>query len=264
MSPPRAVPALPSAMTRLDAAADMNTSPGAVAAIVVATAPAADERTRPLLWLPVAGRPLIAWPLRALAQLDPLGFCAVITSPAHKDDALMAIQDAAPARVSAVIPTASRSWRRALATVSDIPATCEWIIALDAAQPLVTAAGLREGLRVAQRTGVAIAGEPVKETLKHVARGLVTETPPRASLTRLSAPAIFRREALEHALAAAPANATDAVAGADVEPDLVTLAQRAGVPLVAFDAGSQSLCVTSEADLAIVETLLSQRPPEAL
>lgn len=246
-------------MNRLDSAMDTHTSLGAVAAIVAATAPAADEWTRAQLWRPVAGRTLIAWPLRALAQLGPLGFCAVITSPAHKDDALAALQDATPARVSAVIPTASRAWRRVLAAVSDIPATCEWIIALDAAQPLVTAAGLRAGLRAAQRTGVAIAGEPVKETLKHVADGVVTETPPRASLARLAAPVIFRREALERALVASPV--TEADTGAD--PDLITLAQRAGVPLVAFDAGYLSLCVASEADLAIVETLLSQRPSEA-
>ena len=246
-------------MNRLDSATDSRTPLGAVAAIVVATAPAADASTRELLWRPVAGRLLISWPLRALAQLGALGFCTLIAPPAYKDDALKAIQREAPARVNAVIPTVSSAWRRALASVEDIPASCAWIIALDAAQSLVTAAGLREGLRAAQRTGVAIAGEPVKETLKHVTQGVVTETPPRASLARLTAPVIFRREALECALAAVPADADTAA-----EPDLIALAQRAGVPLVAFDAGNLSLRVTSEADLAIVETLLSQRPSEAL
>ncbi len=231
-------------------------SRGAVAALVVATAPGADAQTRARLWRSVAGRALVCWPLSMLAQLDDLGFCALIVPAERYDDGIQVMQSAMPTAGHAVIPTAEYTWRSALASMRDSPAPCEWIIVMDAAWPLVTVASLRAGLRAATRTGVAIACEPVKETLKRVDGRLVVETPPRDNLRRLFSPAVFSRAAAQRMLERydSPSAPT---------PDLVMLAQWAGAPLTAFDAGYPSVRVTSEDDLAILETLLAQRQPEA-
>ena len=227
---------------------------------MVATAPGADAVTRALLWRQVAGRPLAAWPLQALARLADVGFCALVTPLERYDDGIKAIQNAAPDGIKAVIPTASATWRRALACVEDIPMSFEWIIALDATEPLVTTAALRAGLDAATRTGVAIACEPVKETLKRTQGQMVIETPPRASLMRLFAPVVFQRAALARALAAPAETAETAPADAD---DLVALAQRSGAPLSVFAAGFPGVRLTAEDDLALIETLLTQRQAEA-
>jgi len=246
---------------------------GAVAALVVATAPAAPPQTRALLWRRAAGRALAAWPLRALSQLAQLDYCALITPPERSQDGAQALTDEALRCVTAVIPTASVTWRGSLASVADIPPSCEWIIALDAAEPLVTSEALRAGLRAAARTGVAIAGEPVKETLKRTQGLMVVETPPRASLMRLFAPVVFQRAALERALVSSldarseAGSETRSEAGSeardvddpDEADDLVALAQRSGAPLSVFAAGFPGVRLTAEEDLTLIETLLLQR-----
>lgn len=244
--------------------AESETLHGAVAALVVATAPDAVHDTAPqapdLLWRTVAGRPLFVWPLWALAQLEDVDFLALVVPPERQGEAAH-IVGRAPlrGRVDAVLPSAGDDaiWRHALAALEGLAADCEWILALDATMPLVTSDAIHAGLRAAGRTGVAIAAEPVKETLKRLDGASVAETLPRDALRRLLPLVIFRREALDRALAATPTGATKGAT------DLIALAQLAGVPLTTFDAGYPAVRVTSEDDLAIVETLLRQRPLEA-
>lgn len=228
---------------------------GAVAALVVATAPGAAPQARDLLWRPVFGRQALAWTLVALHQLGDLSYCGLVTPTDRHDDVARMIVQEAPARMSGILLRAEATWRSAFPPIEIIPPMCEWIIIIDATLPLVTAATLRAGLRAANQTGIAIAAEPVKETLKRVDGSLVVETLPRDSLRRLLSPVIFQREALQRALDRYSANSS-------VSDDLVALAKLAGAPLATFDAGYPTMRVTSEDDLAIVETLLRQRESE--
>ena len=240
--------------------ADARTPSGAVAAVLVATAPDAGVQAADLLWRPVAGRPLSAWPVRSLARLDALRECALVAPVERAEDARRLLAAELPGLPCEVVPTPARDWRGALALgLARISAASDWLIVLDATLPLVTTESLRAGLRAAARTGVALAGEPVKETLKRVDGVLVVETPPRESLRRLIAPLIFQRAALERVRG----SLGDAAHAAPDARDLIALARLAGAPLTAYEAGYPGVRVTSEADLAILETLLSQRSPEA-
>lgn len=224
-----------------------------MAALVIATAPTLDQRTSALLWRQVAGRPLVAWPLDALSQLDALAHCALVVPVEHADEARALLASAAPTPNSLVIATDARDWRDAIAAgLASVPPQCDWIILLDAAYPMTSAAQLRAGLLAATHSGVTIAAEPVKETLKRTHDQRVIETPPRAELVRLLSPTIFQRARLDHALATPPAD----------DGDLIALAQRAGAPLVVFAADALNAHVRDEHDLAIVDALLSQRHSE--
>jgi 2-C-methyl-D-erythritol 4-phosphate cytidylyltransferase len=230
---------------------------GAVAALLVATAPDAGVQAADLLWRTVAGRPLITWPLRVLLQLDALRECALVAPAERADDAQRLLATEAPARSCAVVMAPERDWRGALINgLARVSAASDWVIVIDATLPLVSAASLGAGLRAAARTGVAIAGEPVKETLKRVDANRVVETLPRDAMRRLLSPSVFQRAALERMLERlAPSH--------PAAHDLVTLARLTGAPLTVYEAGYSGVRVTSEADLAIVETLLRQRSPEA-
>jgi 2-C-methyl-D-erythritol 4-phosphate cytidylyltransferase len=100
-----------------------------------------------------------------------------------------------------------------------------------------------------------MAGEPVKETLKRVQGQHVAETPPRDTLRRLLTPVIFRRDALWRLVESVDPSTTD-------PNDLVALLRSSGAALTVYDADYPCVRVTSEDDLAIVETLLSQRKSE--
>lgn len=225
---------------------------GTVSAIVVGAAPAILLRDSSLLWRTVAGRPLIAWALTPLAGLDGLSDCVVLAPTSARRRAL-ALRWAPGRRVRAsLLAPGEDVW----AAMREALPSSEWIIALDAAAPLVTIASLRAGLRAAVRTGAAIAGEPVKETLKRVEDLRVVETLPRERLRRIQAPIIARGDLWRRALASYDPTRP---AGAD----LVALAQVFDVPLTVYDIDYPGVRVAAEADLALVETLLRERALEA-
>ena len=231
--------------------------PGAVHAILVATAPDAAAQTADLLWRPVLGRPLIAWPLSALLQLDALESCFISFLPAHREDCRALVVDAPPGNgsLSGAYCRGERNWLSLLEMSGRI--RDGWLVVVDATLPLVTTSALRAGLLAAERTGVAIAAEPVKETLKRVDGQVVVETLPREALRRLCPPVIFSRAAIWRVIEAYdPAGDVDA-------NDLIALIRRADVPLTVFDANYPCVRVTSEHDLSIVESLLRRREMES-
>ena len=236
--------------------AEVGTTRGAVATLVIATAPGAAPGTSDLLWRSVLGRPLISYLLQELQLVDALGFCGLVAPLGHSSNGLELLHSIAPSEYNQFITPTDNTWFKALAALCDTPIFSKWIVVIDATFPLMTAATVCAGLRTANQTGIAIAGEPVKETLKRVHRRDVIETPLRGNLRRLLSPAIFQREALERVLDRYKASSP-------LSDDLVALARLAGAPLTVFDAGYPAVRVTAEDDLTIVEALLSQRESEA-
>ncbi|MCC8135588.1 MAG: 2-C-methyl-D-erythritol 4-phosphate cytidylyltransferase [Ruminococcus sp.] len=84
----------------------------------------------------------------------------------------------------------------------------EMVAVHDGARPLVKPEHIERAIRDAGIFGGAALGVPVKDTIKTVDDGLVTDTPPRSSLYITQTPQIFRRKlyfegidfALEHGL----------------------------------------------------------------
>jgi len=236
--------------------AEPETIRGTVAALIVATAPGGSQQTRDLLWRPVLGRPLVAWPFEAVARLDTLTTLYLTTPSARREAGVSMMSNIVGPLHRQAVPVDDISWSYALeAFVGSAHVQEDWIILVDAALPLVTTASLRAGLQAASQTGVAIAGEPVKETLKRVDGQRVAETLPRERLRRLISPLTFSHDALigiYKTLRDHPSTSAD----------LVDVAQMAGVPLTVFDVDYPCVRITTEHDLAIVESLLRQRESE--
>lgn len=228
---------------------------GAVAALLVATAPDATPQSADLLWRSVAGRALITWPLQALAQCEEIAGCSILATPGHASEGRQALLNL-PWTGGPSVSASFRDMRTWLGVLENGRTQTEWLAIVDATLPLVTAEAIRAGLRAAQRTGVAIASEPVKETLKRVQGEVVAETLPRDALRRLITPVILHRDAVLRVLAAFDSPRDDS-------HDLVSLLRLAGAPIAVFDPGYPAVRVNSEDDLAIVETLLLQRLAEA-
>lgn len=225
---------------------------GSVSAIVVGAAPAILVRDNALLWRVVAGRPLIAWALDPLSRLAGLSECVVV-APQNMGRRAQALRWGAGRRVRAHLTSPEADvW----AAMREALPSSEWVIVLDATAPLVTSASLRAGLVAAQRTGAAIAGEPVKETLKRVEDLRVVETLPRERLRHIQAPIIARGDLWRRALASFDPTQP---AGAD----LIALAQLFDVPLTVYAIDYPGVRVAAKADLALVETLLRERALEA-
>jgi 2-C-methyl-D-erythritol 4-phosphate cytidylyltransferase len=201
---------------------------------------------RPKALVSLCGRPMLEWSVAALEAVDAVTRIVV----ALPREAL----DAAPAGTIPVAGGAQRSHsvREALwASGDDDP-----VIVHDAARPLARPelfVRALEELERHQADGV-IAAVPVSDTIKEIAQDgrTVTRTLDRTRLWAVQTPQVFRRAALERALAATDetlARATD---------DAWLVEQAGGVlRIVGSDPGN--IKITTREDLRIAELLLSER-----
>jgi 2-C-methyl-D-erythritol 4-phosphate cytidylyltransferase len=203
---------------------------------------------RPKALVPLCGRPMLEWSvvsLRAVSAVTQI----VVALPADQ-------LDAAPEGTIAVVGGAQRSHsvRAALAACAE----GDPVIVHDAARPLATPQLFEQALLELARhedADAVIAATPVIDTIKEVADDgrTVARTLERSRLWAVQTPQVFRRAALERALAGVP---DDVLA---LATDDAWLVERTGgvVRIVGADPGN--LKVTTPEDLRIAELRLSER-----
>jgi 2-C-methyl-D-erythritol 4-phosphate cytidylyltransferase len=203
---------------------------------------------RPKALVPLCGQSMLAWSVGSLRAVPAVSEI-VVALPA---DAL----DSAPDGVTAVAggDQRSQSVRAALAAA----AGGDPVIVHDAARPLATPdlfTQVLEALALAPEADAVIAATPVSDTIKEVGGDgrSVTRTLDRAVLWAVQTPQVFRRAALERALA----EASDELLSQAT--DDAWLIERAGgvVHVIGSDPGN--LKITTPEDLRVAELLLAER-----
>lgn len=199
---------------------------------------------QPKALVELAGRPLLQWSIDALQKLEGLERI-VVALPAGVP---------APEGVTAVEGGAARSESVRLALAAAGP--CELVLVQDAARPLLTtdlARTVVEALEADEQADAAIAAVPVTDTIKALdPHGAVSETLDRSRLWAVQTPQVFRRGALERALAVGPEELALAT-------DDAWLIERAGGRVIVVAAGDENLKVTTPMDLRMAELLIEAR-----
>lgn len=216
----------------------------------------------PKAFVPVAGRPMIAWSLDAFAAAG-VGEIVVALPPegALPQGYLAGADDPAPLRAAAslVLPAGvrtvpggaerSHSVRAALAESTGDP-----LLVHDAARPLLTPALVRLGVQaLVDEPGLAaaIVAAPVVDTIKRSTDGRhVDGTLNRSELWAVQTPQVFRRAWLERALAQPDATLAAATDDASIVESL-------GGTIALVPATSPNLKVTTPGDLTVAELLLA-------
>jgi 2-C-methyl-D-erythritol 4-phosphate cytidylyltransferase len=191
----------------------------------------------------VAGRPMLAWSIAALRSVAAIGQI-VVALPAGvetPDDCVGVLGGA----------VRSASVRAALAAVRT---DGDPVLVHDGARPLVTAALIEAVLAGLSDGGdCAIAATRITDTVKEADEsGTVVRTLDRSRLWSVQTPQVFRREALERALAM-PAELVDAAT------DEAWLIEHAGGRVRIIEASAENLKVTTPRDLMLAEQLLAAR-----
>jgi 2-C-methyl-D-erythritol 4-phosphate cytidylyltransferase len=220
-------------------------------AIALIVAAGSGERLgagRPKALVELAGRPMLDWSLQALAASPEIEQVVVALPvgaglPEVFGEGVIGVEGGA---------TRSESVRCAL----EVAQEGEPVLVHDAARPLLTPAIVRHvlaALAADADADAAIAAAPVTDTIKRVAdHGGVLETLDRSSLWAVQTPQVFRREALERALAQPAGVLGEAT-------DDAWLIERAGGRVVVAPVGAENLKVTTPLDLEIAGELLSRR-----
>ena len=224
-------------------------SADALATAVIAAAGSGDRLGAggPKALAEVAGQPLLAWSLAALARAERIGSVVVSAPPGHEEEVRALAGDA-----MVVTGGASRSESVSLALGL---AETEYVAVHDAARPLATAAlfdAVVSEVAADPDCDAVVAAAPVADTLKRALAGRVIETVPRSELWAVQTPQAFRAEALRAALD------TDAEALAGATDDASLIEASGGVVRV-FAWDEPNLKVTTRTDLAIAEALLGAR-----
>ena len=198
----------------------------------------------------LAGRPVLAHSLAALAACDAIAHVVVVTGPANRAAVAQLARSHGGGKVRALATGGAQRQDSVAAGLAALP-NLELIAVHDGARPLVDAEDFSEGVRLAREVGAAIAGAPVADTIKRVdAAERVIETPLRARLRAAATPQVFRRELLERAHRAA------AQAGVSATDD-AALVERLGEPVVVFASRRRNLKITTADDLRLAESLLN-------
>lgn len=193
----------------------------------------------------LAGRPMLEWSVEALRPVGEI----VVALPAE-------CLDAAPAGCAAVAGGVERS-HSVRAALAAVPGDVDVVLVHDAARPLVTTGLALRCVAALDEDGggwdAAIAAAPVSDTVKRSPDGVaVSETLTRSELWAVQTPQVFRRAALERALA----RPDDELARAT---DDAMLVEQGGGRVRIVQSSPENLKVTTPLDLRLAELLLAAR-----
>lgn len=194
---------------------------------------------RPKAFAVLAGRPMLEWAIDALRDAPEVGEIVVALPDGYE----------APEGCIGVRGGAERSHsvRAALAASSGDP-----VLVQDAARPMLTPEIVAACLAGLGDADAAIAAAPVTDTIKEAAGGEVSRTLDRSVLWAVQTPQVFRRAALEAALA----QPDEVLAAATDDASLV---EAAGGTVRIVPTSARNMKVTTPDDLQIAELLLEGR-----
>ncbi len=212
----------------------------------------------PKQYLTILARPLLAHTLERLARHP--GVSGLMVVRAADDARYPGWRELCGKPVLDCIGGASRA-ESVLAGLRALPAAVrdkDWVLVHDAARPCLRQADLGRLLDHGRAHPVgAVLAAPVRDTLKQADdAGEIVGSPPRERLWRALTPQLFRRATLTRALEAARE------AGANITDESMAI-ERLGLSPMLVEGADDNIKVTTPADLALAEFVLSRLGREA-
>jgi len=203
---------------------------------------------------PLLGMPLIAHCLDRLETFPPVAQIALVLSQQSIGLGEEMVARRNYTKVSSVCAGGARrqdSVRLGLESLGP----CDWVLVHDGARPCLDHSLLERGWDAVRRFGAALAGVPVKDTIKVVSpEQIVQETPPREGLWAAQTPQFFRYDLLQRAHQQCRESVTDDAA----------MVEQLGHPVHMFLGSYENLKITTRDDLTIAKALLTSRYSEQL
>jgi 2-C-methyl-D-erythritol 4-phosphate cytidylyltransferase/2-C-methyl-D-erythritol 2,4-cyclodiphosphate synthase len=243
--------------------ADAMTEPSPIAdAIVVAAGSSSRMDGLDKLDVELAGRPLLAWSVAAVAAAPEVARIVVVAAARRRRDLEAATW--LPDKIVAVVPGGSRRQESvhagyaAFAAGDDPPGPERVLLVHDGARPLVSPGLVSAVARATAEHGAAIPVLAVAETIKRLDGELVGETVDRSGLATAQTPQGVRSGLLARAYERFPAT------GPETWTDEAALLEACRIPVHAIPGEPDNLKVTVPADLARTQAVLLGSAPARL
>jgi 2-C-methyl-D-erythritol 4-phosphate cytidylyltransferase len=222
---------------------------GKVSAVIVAAGTSTRMGGIDKVFAPLNGQPLLAKVMTVFQDCHSVDEIVLILAKKSLEQGRTLVKERGWSKVIAVCsggPRRQDSVKEGLRRLVD----CDWVVIHDGARPCVSADLVERGLIAAQKTGAAIAGVPVKDTIKIVSRrGFVQQTPARQCLWTAQTPQVFRYDLIAEAYRQADDEVTDDAA----------LVEKLGHRVEVYMGAYNNIKVTTPEDLAVAEVLLQKQ-----
>jgi 2-C-methyl-D-erythritol 4-phosphate cytidylyltransferase len=225
------------------------------AAIIVAAGSSRRMQGRDKLWIPLAGRPILARTIDVFEAFPRVDSIILVLNAARIAEARELCEREGWRKIAALVAGGTRrqdSVRLGLDKLAEIAPETAWVMIHDGARPFITAEILETGLQVAREHQAAIAAVPVKDTIKQVQEGQVSAILDRSQLWAAQTPQIFSFPLIHqaHHSPAAEGEVTDDAA----------LLERLGQPVHIFPGSYTNIKITTGEDLHFAQALLQGHP----
>jgi len=197
------------------------------------------------IFLPLGGKPLLAWSVEACQNYKPITQIVIALNKNNMDLGQSLIVERGWTKVISVCLGGSQRQDSVKAGLKKLK-ECEWIIIHDGARPFLTTDLLETGLEAAKTTGAAIAAVPVKDTIKLSDKdGIVKETLQRNHLWAIQTPQVFKFDIINQAYKQIDQEVTDDS----------SLVEKFGGQVKLYPGSYRNIKITTPEDLALAEIL---------
>ena len=196
-------------------------------------------------------KPLIAYVLLAFQAVEAIENIIIVT----KEQDILAMSDISAAfdisKVSSILTGGSTRQQSVMLGLAEAK-NAEIVVIHDGARPCITPKQITQTIEAAAEFGAAAIGYKVNDTLKLVENGLIIKTVDRQNLWQVQTPQVFKTALIRNA------HQTGEEQGIMVTDDTALL-EALGIPVHMVEGSSANIKVTTNADIAIAESILGGR-----
>lgn len=197
----------------------------------------------------LGGEPMIVRTVRTFQTCDAIKEIVIVT----REDLIVPIMGLCAGfdKVKAVVAGGASRAESVMRGLNALSCNVTLAAVQDGARPLITHEVIDRTVRAAHSYGAAAPAIPVKDTIKVVNGGVVSNTPDRKTLQAVQTPQVFDLSILKGALKKAFAE------GAEVTDDCSAV-ERMGMSVKIVEGDERNIKVTTPLDLSIAKLLLEE------
>jgi len=208
------------------------------------------------IYLPLKGKAIIGHTLEAFYKAQSIHKIILVVSPGE-EEAIKHILGAYPPKKPLDLVLGGEERQDSVYNgLKSLPENTEIVIIHDGARPLVRPRVIDQSVHMAMKWGGAVAGMPVKDTIKKVnSQARIEGTPDRSRLWLVQTPQTFRYSLILEGHKKAREDGFLAT-------DDSALVERLGKDVYVIEGGYDNLKVTTPEDIAIAQEILGGRGKE--
>lgn len=221
--------------------------------VVIVAAGIGQRLGRDKIFLPLGGKPLLAWSVDVCQNCNLVDQVVIVLSENNIASGWKLVSERGWFKVIDICLGGRRrqdSVRQGLNKLKG----CHWVVIHDGARPFLTLELICDGLKAAQETGAAVAAVPVKDTIKLSDTNLIVKkTLNREELWAAQTPQIFRSDII---------NKAHTEISEDVTDDASAVEQM-GYRVKLYMGSYDNIKITTPEDVALAEIIARNRQPNA-